>query len=283
MKFFEQQYYEALNSVLKDGLMRPNRSTGETLTMQAPAQFVINLPIEGLPLLRGKRMFPKKPLVEAVWILSGRNDIAFLNKHGVNYWNLFDKGDGTIGNSYGPRIRNFEGVDQLTTLIDNIKNNKYSRRLDLTFTHPAITDGITPCYSYLQFRVIAGYINLYVTQRSGDAFLGVPNDVLVFSYILGFVAYMTGYFVGSIYYTVNDFHIYANHLDPVSKYFKQYMGWRLMFKRVAGYFSYDFTQYNGDNPDIDDTLQTIIDLNFDIVYNFDKYISNPFIKAEVTV
>ena len=111
----------------------------------------------------------------------------------------------------------------------------------------------------------------------------VPDDVLVFSYILGFVAYMTGYFVGSIYYTVNDFHIYANHLDPVNKYFKQYMGWRLMFKRVAGYFSYDFTQYNGDNPDIDDTLQTITDLNFDIVYNFDKYISNPFIKAEVTV
>lgn len=283
MIHYEQQYYEALTRTLKDNIRVIGRDFVPVIKMRDPVHFEINLLREGLPLLRGKKMFPVKPLVELTWMMQGRNDLAFLQKYGVTYWDKFDVGDGTIGNSYGPRLRNLNGVDQIQYVADLLKNEPYSRRILLSFWNPVNDeDSVVPCYTTVQFKVIDGYINLIVTQRSGDAFIGVPNDVLLFAYMASLFSYYTGLIVGTVYYTVNDFHIYEEHLPAVRQYMTQYEGWYTLYEKIKPFISVKIHDYIGHPPtSVDEILQAFVDTNFEHVYNFNKYKSNPYIKAEV--
>lgn len=283
MVYYEQQYYEAIKQTLKENFVSLGRNDVPVIKQVRPVFFEITLFREGLPLLRGKKMFPTKPLVELIWMLKGRNDLEFLHKYGVNYWDLFDIGNGTIGNSYGPRIRNFNGIDQLEEVVYLLKNKPTSRRIAISFWNPiADINSVVPCYSFVQFKVIDNYLNIYVTQRSGDAFLGVPNDVLLFAYLLSILSYYTGLYVGSMFYTINDFHIYQEHLPAVNKYLSQYEGWYPMYTKVYPVLTNDFKIYEGHtSKTIDELLDVFIALDFKINYNFKYYKCNPYIKADV--
>lgn len=283
MIHYERQYYDALKSTLKEGIWVIGRDNVPVFKTRKPVCFEINLMREGIPLLRGKKMFPVKPLVELVWMMLGRNDLEFLHKYGVNYWDMFDIGDGTIGNSYGPRLRNFNGFDQLTEVVRLLQTDPSSRRIALSFWNPIDdANSVIPCYSFVQFKVIDNYLNMYVTQRSGDAFIGVPNDVLLFSYLNIILSYYTGLYTGTVFYTVNDFHIYEEHLPAVNKYFTQYEGWITLYNKVYAYVTHDFQAYeNKTSNSIDDLLYKIIGMNFEFIFNFKPYKANPYIKAKV--
>lgn len=283
MIYFEQQYYEALQGTLKENLRVAGRNGVITIKRQKPAHFEINLLREGLPILRGKKMFPLKPFIELVWMLQGKNDLDFLRKYGVNYWDMFDIGDGTIGNSYGPRLRNFNGFDQLAKAIELLQTDPTSRRIALSFWNPTDDDNsVVPCYSFIQFKVINNFINAYVTQRSGDAFIGVPNDALLFSYLVSLLSYITGLYVGTVYYTINDFHIYEDHLPAINTYLNQYEGWFTLYNKVSPFLSLDFQAYEGRaSADINELLNVFVETGFNLTYNFKPYKSNPYIKAKV--
>lgn len=283
MVHYEQQYYNALKSTLKEDIRVTGRGDVPVIKLRKPVSFEINLMKEGLPLLRGKKMFPDKPLVELVWMMLGRNDLDFLHQYGVNYWDMFDIGDGTIGNSYGPRLRNLNGVDQIQHVVDLLITDPYSRRIALSFWDPSKDeDSIVPCYSFIQFKVIDNYLNMYVTQRSGDAFIGVPNDALLFSYLNAILAYYTNLYTGTVFYTINDFHIYEEHLPAINVYLKQYEGWITLYEKVLAFMTRRFREYeNKASTTIDELLNSMVAFNFDSIFNFKPYKANPYIKAKV--
>lgn len=287
MEYFEIQYYNALKRWQKAFNEQDLLARGVTVPKPgskhlAPHTFKINLWTEGLPILRAKKMFPEKVLAETLWIMLGYDDLAFLHKHNVHYWDAFDLGDGTIGKSYGPRLRNLNGVDQLERVIWLLRKSPESRQICISFWDPANDAEIRPCFAFIQFKVTQNrYLDLAVTQRSGDALVGVPNDALLFSFFLSIIAYITGYIPGIITYTINDFHVYPEHRPQLEKYFEQYPGWRERYVRINANVSRDFREFEGyKSESLQDFLETI-EQSLDFIYNFDNYKSRPFIKTEL--
>ena len=110
-----------------------------------------------------------------------------------------------------------ESIDQITKLIDGIKNNPNSRRHIVTAWNPAEVDNMAlpPCHCLFQFFVAEGKLSCQLYQRSADIFLGVPFNIASYSLLTHMVAQVTGLQVGEFVHSFGDAHIYHNHFDQV--------------------------------------------------------------------
>lgn len=129
----------------------------------------------------------------------------------------FAKNHGDLGPVYGAQWRNFNGVDQLQFILDEIKNNPNSRRMILSAWNPAEIKhmALPPCHTLIQFYVADGKLSLQLYQRSADIFLGVPFNIASYALLLMMVAQVTNLKPGEFVHTLGDAHIYQNHLDQV--------------------------------------------------------------------
>jgi len=123
-------------------------------------------------------------------------------------------------------MRQFNGSpdhDQLKEVIQALKITPYSRRHIISLWNPLQTDQmrLPPCYLYFQFYVAGCTLNMYVTQRSGDLFAGIPYDAGVFTLFLIYVAHEVGLRPGSISLNIVDAHIYADHVPAVVEYLRR--------------------------------------------------------------
>jgi thymidylate synthase len=129
---------------------------------------------------------------------------------------------GDLGPVYGHQWRNFEGVDQLAQLVDDIKTNPDSRRLIVSAWNPKdipvmVKSGLPPCHSLFQFYVINGRLSCQLYQRSADVFLGVPFNIASYAILIMMIAQVTGLEPGDFVHTFGDAHLYTNHMDQVEE------------------------------------------------------------------
>jgi thymidylate synthase len=129
---------------------------------------------------------------------------------------------GDLGPVYGHQWRNFEGVDQLAQLVDDIKTNPDSRRLIVSAWNPKdipvmVKSGLPPCHSLFQFYVIDGRLSCQLYQRSADVFLGVPFNIASYAILTMMIAQVTGLEPGDFVHTFGDAHLYTNHMDQVEE------------------------------------------------------------------
>jgi thymidylate synthase len=62
---------------------------------------------------------------------------------------------------------------------------------------------------------------MFVVQRSGDLFLGIPYDVALFSKILLYIASKTNLKANKLEIQIIDAHIYKNQIEPICEYLSQ--------------------------------------------------------------
>ena len=161
-----------------------------------------------------------------LWILQGRTDLAYLHKFGVNYWddnyNKSGRTDGTLGPVYGQQLRNFNGVDQLETVLEQIKKEPSSRRIVASLWNPADMRNMAlpPCHYGFQVYINSGKLSLSWNQRSVDVFLGLPYDIAMYGLLLLMLAKGNGYEPGTLIAHLGDCHIYNNHVDASYGVFK---------------------------------------------------------------
>ena len=173
----------------------------------------------GFPLITTKKINFKSALAEILWILQGRTDLKYLTDNGVNYWTpnyeASGRTDGTLGKVYGYQWRNFNGTDQLSNLLHNIKNNPSSRRLMVNAWNPAdLNDmALPPCHYGFQVYINNGVMDLIWQQRSVDVFLGLPYDIAMYGLLLEMLAKGNGYKPGKLIGQLGDCHLYNNHLE----------------------------------------------------------------------
>jgi len=161
-------------------------------------------------------------LIEAVWMLAGRNDVATVAKLAPNMANYSDDGV-TLNGAYGYRWRKHFGFDQIEVLIKELKANPTTRRAVLIM-HDAkdliygINGGKDQCCNFaIMFDVVNGALNMTVVNRSNDSVLGACGANLVHMSVLHeYMAGMTFMPVGTYYQTSNNMHLYTE-LNPVSK------------------------------------------------------------------
>lgn len=135
----------------------------------------------------------------------------------------FARQHGELGPVYGYQWRNWpaangEHIDQITNVINQIKNNPNSRRMIVSAWNVADIDemaksGLPPCHCLFQFYVADGKLSCQLYQRSCDFFLGVPFNIASYALLVIMIAKVTGLEPGEFIWTGGDTHIYTNHFD----------------------------------------------------------------------
>ena len=143
----------------------------------------------------------------------------YLHTNGVNYWdNNYKKSgrkDGTLGPVYGHQWRSFNGVDQITRLIRDIRKCPHSRRLMVSCWNPSdLPDMVLPpCHYNFQIYINDGKLDLMWQQRSVDVFLGLPYDIAIYALLLQLLCKNTNYVAGELIGSFGDCHLYNNHIN----------------------------------------------------------------------
>ncbi len=112
-----------------------------------------------------------------------------------------------------------EGVDQLASIVDKIKNNPEDRRMICTAWNPQQLSqmALPACHLLWQVVIIKDTLHLHWHQRSCDYFLGVPYNIASYALLLKLLAKEGGYKEGMLSATLGDCHIYENHVDQIKK------------------------------------------------------------------
>lgn len=245
-----KQYIDLCNYILNNGVKKDDRTgTGSISVFGYQMRFNLG---EGFPLLTTKKVHLKSIIHELLWFISGSTNIKYLVDNDVRIWNdwpydlykkspdfqgetieefaakikesdEFAKKYGNLGPVYGKQWRDFNGVDQLSNLIEQIKTNPNSRRLIISAWNPAEVDkmALPPCHSFMQFYVAEGKLSCQLYQRSADVFLGVPFNIASYALFTMMIAQVCGLEPGDFVHTLGDAHIYLNHLDQVNKQIKR--------------------------------------------------------------
>lgn len=122
-----------------------------------------------------------------------------------------------LGPIYGKQWREGGGTDQLLNMIEGIKKDPYGRRHIVnswnveSIKHMALP----PCHMSFQINVVGSKLDLLMTQRSGDMFLGVPFNMASYALLLKIIARETGYKAGKVSIMIGNAHIYLNHIDQM--------------------------------------------------------------------
>ena len=175
---------------------------------------------EGFPLLTTKKLHLKSIIYELLWFLRGDTNAKWLQDRGVRIWNEWADADGDLGHIYGYQWRSwpdYDGghIDQISNVIDEIKQNPSSRRLIVSAWNVADIKNMNlpPCHILFQFYVADGRLSLQLYQRSADTFLGVPFNIASYSLLLMMVAQVTNLKAGDFVYTTGDTHLYLDHIE----------------------------------------------------------------------
>lgn len=215
-----KQYLDLLDHVVKNGTKKEDRTgTGTISTFGYQMRFNLQ---EGFPLLTTKKLHLKSIIYELLWFLNGETNIKYLNDNKVRIWDEWADENGDLGNIYGYQWRswpapNGESVDQISQIIDSIKNNPDSRRHIVSAWNVADIKNMAlpPCHILFQFYVADGKLSCQLYQRSADIFLGVPFNIASYAVLLKMVAQATGLEAYEFVHTLGDAHIYLNHIEQV--------------------------------------------------------------------
>ncbi|MEO1425800.1 MAG: thymidylate synthase [Pseudomonadota bacterium] len=218
----EQHYLDLLAHVLADGDKRMDRTGTGTLAVFGH-QMRFDL-AHGFPLLTTKKLHTKSIIHELLWFLSGSTNIAYLKANGVSIWDEWADPQGDLGPVYGKQWRSWSGrrgqtIDQIETVISQIKENPASRRLVVSAWNPAeLGDmALAPCHCLFQFFVAGDRLSCQLYQRSGDIFLGVPFNIASYALLTAMVAQVAGLKPGEFVHTLGDAHLYLNHIDQAKE------------------------------------------------------------------
>lgn len=215
-----QQYLQFLQHIRNHGVRKDDRTGTGTLSVFG---YQMRFPLAaGFPLVTTKKMHLKSVIHEMLWFLSGDTNIKYLNDNGVRIWNEWADASGDLGPVYGAQWRKWKtteggSVDQISELILQIKTNPDSRRLIVSAWNVGELNkmALPPCHAFFQFYVAAGKLSCQLTQRSCDAFLGVPFNIAEYALLTHMIAQQCDLALGDFVWSGGDCHIYLNHLEQV--------------------------------------------------------------------
>ncbi|GFR77511.1 thymidylate synthase [Elysia marginata] len=271
-------YQNLLRHILENGIEKVDRTgVGTKSIFGYQMRFDLN---DGFPLLTTKKLHLKSIIYELLWFLKGDTNIGYLQGNGVRIWNEWADENCNLGPIYGAQWRNWngEGIDQIQTVIDTLKNNPDSRRILVSAWNPCVLPdesvsfpenikngkaALPPCHAFFQFYVAEGRLSCQLYQRSADVFLGVPFNIASYALLTMMVAQVCGLQLGMFIHTFGDVHIYNNHFEQIKE--------QLSRKPKA------LPQMHI-NPDV----KSIFNFSFDDfeLKNYDPY---PVIKGEVAI
>jgi thymidylate synthase len=243
MIHFEYQYLKLIRKIIKDGYWMNGRN-GKVKTLVGET---MRFPLynDKIPILTTKKVPWKVCLNELLWFIRGDTNNDILKKQNVKIWNknatrnflnsrgLYHLEENDLGPIYGHQWRFWnasyfnchthyhnKGIDQLNNIICDLKKNNFSRRLIMTAWNPEQIDemALPPCHVLSQFHVNDKYeLSCSLYQRSGDVGLGIPFNILSYSFLTCLIAHHCNLNRGEFIHHIGNAHIYENHINTLEQ------------------------------------------------------------------
>ena len=253
-----KQYHDLMRHVLDKGATKTDRTGTGTISVFG-YQMRYDLQ-EGFPMMTTKKVHMKSILHELLWFLKGDTNIKYLKDNGVSIWDEWADENGNLGPVYGSQWRSWPAadgrhIDQITQVINQIKNNPDSRRMIVSAWNVGEIDKmkLPPCHAFFQFYVADGKLSCQLYQRSADIFLGVPFNIASYAILTMMVAQVCNLQAGEFIHTLGDAHLYSNHIEQanlqLSREFRKLPTLKINpeVKDIFGFKFEDFT-LEGYNP-----------------------------------
>ena len=263
-----QVYHQLMQDILDHGASKEDRTgTGTKSIFGYQMRFDLS---KGFPLVTTKKLHLRAIIHELLWFLKGETNVQYLRENKVTIWDEWADDNGELGPVYGKQWRAWETkdgrkIDQIATVVEQIKKNPDSRRLLVVAFNPADVDkmALPPCHAFFQFYVANDRLSCQLYQRSADVFLGVPFNIASYALLTHMVAQVTGLQPGEFIHTLGDAHLYRNHLDQA----------RLQLSREIR----PLPQLK-----LNPLVKDLFDFKFEDI-SIENYDPHPAIKAEVAV
>lgn len=285
-----KQYLSLLKLVLEQGENKNDRTkTGTISFFGSQTRYDLN---QGFPILTTKKVNFRAIVGELLWFIKGDTNIKYLVDNNIKIWNewpyenyqksnvyqnesmqefidkiktdiKFCKQWGNLGPIYGKQWRDFNGIDQLKKVIEQIKSNPNSRRLIVSAWNPNEIDKmlLPPCHCFFQFYVQNNKLSCQLYQRSADLFLGVPFNISSYSLLTILIAKECKLELGEFIHTIGDNHIYNNHLEQVKIQLTRIPKKlpKLIIKReINSIFDYEIDDFELENYECDEIIKAPI-------------------------
>lgn len=216
-----KQYLDLLQHILDNGAVKTDRTgTGTRSVFGYQMRFDLS---KGFPLVTTKKCHLRSIIHELLWFLNGDTNIKYLHDNKVTIWDEWADEKGDLGPIYGYQWRSWpthdgRHIDQITNVINQIKNTPDSRRLIVSAWNVADIDNmkLPPCHAFFQFYVADGKLSCQLYQRSCDTFLGLPFNIASYSLLLHMVAQQCDLIPGEFVWTGGDVHLYSNHIEQAN-------------------------------------------------------------------
>lgn len=187
-------------------------------------------------------------LIEAMWMLAGRDDGKFLDYYIKNFSKDFGAPDGRIMDAYGYRWKFGLGYNQLNVIIDQLRENPSSRQCVLQMWGAGAQDDLMadkarPCNLIATFRVREDRLDMTVFNRSNDLIWGCCGaNAVHFPIMQEYVATKLGLRIGGYWQVTTNLHMYELHIDMLKN---RIIGNRdiTIDVNLAHYLNIGFTQY----------------------------------------
>jgi len=243
----EYKYLEMVEDILHNGEEINDRTGVGTLSV---FDRNLNYPIETLnpdesdvlkleyriPLFTTKKVNFHSAVTELIWMINGITDTRWLTDRGVHIWDghtsrehldnmgLYDYPEGELGPGYGKQWVNWNGINQITEIIELLKKDPTSRRAVMTGWNVSDLSkmALPPCHMTYVFKVtnhndIKSRLNCKVLLRSNDLFLGHPFNTVNTAVLTILMSRILNMLPGEISLSIVDAHIYKDHKEQVAK------------------------------------------------------------------
>lgn len=226
-------YLSLLKDIDENGVTKESRSGNTKSVFGRMLRFDLG---EGFPILTTRKVALRIAFEETWFFLRGETDTKKLEEKKINIWkgntsreflddnNLQDLPEGSLGTGYSHQWRNFggsigieDGIDQISKLVEGLKNDPNSRRHIVTAWNPTQLDGtpLPPCHVYHQYYISDGKLSSSFMMRSTDVPYGLPYNIMSYSLITSCIAKLLNLEVGEVVYFGNDVHIYEEQLPMI--------------------------------------------------------------------
>lgn len=246
--YFENQYIETLWDIIQTGQREANRTGIDTLGLWGRT---INVPLDqGFPIITTRKTTLRIAFEETWFFLRGETDTKKLEEKKIKIWEgntsreFLDKvglnylPEGHLGKGYSFQWRNFNGdfiegtdykesfggVDQVTRLLEGLKNDPQGRRHIITAWNPSQTHemALPPCHLYQQYRVTSdGKLNSSFVMRSWDFLYGAPFNIMGYALLNHAFAKYLKLEPGLLVAFGNDVHLYENQIEIAKEQVKR--------------------------------------------------------------
>lgn len=219
----DKYYLENLKRILFEGTIdenpRPKYKDGTPAHSKFITQVFEEYDINNgeFPITTLRNTAIKMGINEMFWIYQDQtNELSKAHARGINWWDEWNIGDGTIGQRYGATV--FE-YNLISNLIFNLKNDPFSRRHVMNLWQErdlALTKGLNPCAfeTIWSVRQIDGmkYLDMTLIQRSNDYIMAGYINKIQYVALQMMIAHTVNMKVGKFCHLVQNLHVYDRHM-----------------------------------------------------------------------